>query len=70
MACLYALRFEAEGGRVRQLLGALEAAGVRARSPALMAAAEYILGYAGAERWGWAWRQGHVACVWGGGGPC
>ncbi|KXZ43440.1 VPS33 protein [Gonium pectorale] len=50
LAALYALRFESDAPRVRQLLDFLVTAGVRDREPRLYAAAESILRYGGASR--------------------
>ncbi|KAG2488981.1 hypothetical protein HYH03_012422 [Edaphochlamys debaryana] len=50
LACLYALRFEADTPRLRQLLDCLQAAGVRDREPKLYAAVEGVLRYGGSAR--------------------
>lgn len=50
LVMLYALRFEAEGPRVRGLLDLLEASRLRDRNPGLMAAAEGVLKYGGTDR--------------------
>ncbi|GIL89317.1 hypothetical protein Vretimale_11146 [Volvox reticuliferus] len=50
LVALYALRFEPDTPRVRQLLDALAATGVKDREPRLYAAAENILRYGGAAR--------------------
>ncbi|EFJ42173.1 hypothetical protein VOLCADRAFT_77223, partial [Volvox carteri f. nagariensis] len=50
LAALYVLRFEPDTPRVRQLLDALAATGVKDREPRLYAAAENILRYGGTAR--------------------
>ncbi|PNW80892.1 hypothetical protein CHLRE_07g333950v5 [Chlamydomonas reinhardtii] len=50
LAMLYALRFESDTPRVRQMLDYLATAGVREREPRLYAAVEAVLRYGGASR--------------------